>query len=258
MQKFTNFLSLLCAVILFHSCVSHQELINFNEGAAFPVAPEDIVGIPEIRIQPDDILSITVHLQFELSPDDKTPFPGQTGSNTSNNNAVEGYLVDKSGYITFPILGKVKLGGLSTTEAKATLAEGLQQYYKDPIVNVRFVNFKFTVFGEVAGPGTYTLAEEQVTILEALGTAGDLSTYANRANILIIREQNGKREYGHIDLHSRQLFLSPYFYLRPNDVIYVEPLKEKVNTVTDRVSKVLPWVSAGATFLNLIIILARN
>lgn len=261
MQKYIHYLCLLLLVGSFHSCVSHQELVNFNEGAAFPVTPEDIVGIPEIRIQPDDILSINVHLQFELSPEDKTPFAGQTGSSAAgggSSTADNGYLVDKTGYIDFPIIGRVKLGGLTTAEAKTAIAQGLLQYYKDPIVNVRFLNFKFTVFGEVMAPGTYSFPEEKITILEAIGTARDLTTYANRTNLLIIREVDGKREYGRIDLHSRQLFLSPYFYLRPNDIIYVEPLKEKVSTVSDRFNRVLPWVGIGTTLLNLLIIITRT
>lgn len=257
MQKIIHYLGILLLVVPFHSCVSHKELINFNEGAAFAVAPEDIIGIPEIRIQPDDILSITVHTLNSLTPEDVTPFGGQSQAASSPQMA-SGYLVDKDGYIDFPMIGSIKMSGLATPEAKDTLTQRLKEYLQNPVVNVRFLNFKFTVFGEVQAPGTYSLANEKITILEAIGTARDLTIYANRANVLIIREQNGKREYGHIDLHSRQLFLSPYFYLRPNDVIYVEPLKEKVNTVTDRVSKVLPWIGLGTTFLNLIVILARN
>lgn len=249
-------LLLLSTILLLQSCVSHKELINFNEGAEFPVAPEDIVGIPEIRIQPDDILSITVHTLNSLTPEDVSPFGGQSSSAVGAQ-APSGYLVDKNGYIDFPMIGHIKMAGLSTPEAKEAITQGLQQNFKNPVVNIRFLNFKFTIFGEVQAPGTYSLANEKITILEAIGTSGDLTTYANRTNLLIIRELDGKREYGRIDLHSRQLFLSPYFYLRPNDVIYVEPLKEKVNTVTDRVSKVLPWVSVGTTLLNLIIILTR-
>lgn len=257
MQKFTSsLLLLLSTILLLQSCVSHKELINFNEGAEFPVAPEDIVGIPEIRIQPDDILSITVHTLNSLTPEDVSPFGGQSSSAVGAQ-APSGYLVDKNGYIDFPMIGHIKMAGLSTPEAKEAITQGLQQNFKNPVVNIRFLNFKFTIFGEVQAPGTYSLANEKITILEAIGTSGDLTTYANRTNLLIIRELDGKREYGRIDLHSRQLFLSPYFYLRPNDVIYVEPLKEKVNTVTDRVSKVLPWVSVGTTLLNLIIILTR-
>jgi polysaccharide export outer membrane protein len=256
MQKFVFYLILVFTIALAYSCVSYKELVNFNEGPAFPPTPEAIAGIPEIRIQPDDILAIQVSLQFELSQTDRTPFPGQAGSNIASAN--DGYLVDKNGYIDFPIIGKVKLGGLTTADAKKQIALSLQQYYKDPIVNIRFVNFKFTVFGEVAAPGTYTIPEEQITILEAIGTARDLTTYANRTNILIIREQDGNREFGYINLRSRELFKSPYFYLRPNDVIYVEPLKEKVNTVQDRVNRVLPWVGLGTTLINLIIIITRN
>lgn len=260
MQTFISFASILLIALSFQSCISHQELVNFNEGEAFPSTPMDIASVPEIRIQADDILDIKVHLQYELTPEDKLPFNTTQGGVAagSNTSASQGYLVDKNGYIDLPIIGSVAVQGLTTTEAKAKIVQQLEQYYKNPVVNVRFVNFKFTIFGEVGAPGTYTFPEERITVLEAIGTAGDLTNYADRKEIQIIREQEGKREIGYINLRSRQIFASPYYYLRPNDVIYVRPIKQKVGTVTDQFSKVLPWVSIGVTFLNLIAILTRT
>ena len=259
MQQLINYVSLLAAIVLCHGCISHQELVNFNEGEAFPTSPTDIVGIPEIRIQSDDILDIQVHLQYELTPEDKLPFNNASGSGASGTSAATpGYVVDKNGTSDLPIIGSVQVAGLTTTEAKAKIVQQLEQYYKNPVVNVRFMNFKFTIFGEVGAPGTYTFPEERISILEAIGTAGDLLVYADRKDIQIIREQDGKRQIGYINLRSRQLFDSPYFYLRPNDVIYVRPIKQKIGTVSDQFTKTLPWISVGVTLLNLIAILTRT
>ena len=122
---------------------------------------------------------------------------------------------------------------------------------------MRWLNFKFTVLGEVSRPATYTLQERSVTVLEAVGLAGDLTNYGSRKNILVIREQDGKREFGRVDLQDRNVFASPYFYLNQNDVVYVEPLKQKTSVVSDQATEVLPWVSAGAILANIIILLFR-
>lgn len=252
-------LLILCSLFGLSACVSHQELVNFNEGQAFPVAPEIIAGIPELRIQPRDVLAISVQTLQGLNPADVAPFSTQSstaaGGGTNNNIS---YQVDSEGYIDFPMIGRIRLENMTVYEAKDTITAMLREDFKNPVVNVRFTSFKFTVLGEVTSKGTFTLPDERVSILDALGMAGDLTVYANRTNILIVREQNGLREYGTINLHDRQLFNSPYFYLRPNDFIYVEPLKEKVGTVSDQFTKVLPWLGAGTALLNLILILTRN
>ncbi|MBK7874132.1 MAG: polysaccharide biosynthesis/export family protein [Saprospiraceae bacterium] len=236
------------------ACVSHQELVNFNEGAAFPASPELITNIPELRIQKKDILAISVQTTLGLNPEDVAPFNLQGGNIPGNS---LNYQVDGNGNIEFPMVGQVHLEGLTLYEAKDTLTELLTRDFKAPVVNIRFTSFKFTILGEVSGPGTYTLPDDRVSILDALAF-GDMTSYADRYNIMIVREQNGQREYGNINIHDRQLFQSPYFYLRPNDFIYVHPLKEKVGTVSDQFTKVLPWIGLGTTLLNLIIILTRT
>ncbi len=251
-----NVPALLLAVLALSSCVKHRELVNFNQGPEFP-AQDAIGALPVLRIQPDDALYITVHT---LEPADAAPFnisPGQSANAMAGANAAN-YLVDDQGAIEMPVIGSVAVGGLTLAEARDTIRNRLLPYLKAPIVNIRFTQFRFTVLGEVKNPTTFTLAEERISILEALGMAGDLTNYANRNNILVIREENGQRSFGRIDVQARDVFRSPYFYLRPNDVIYIEPTKNKTGAVTDQFTKALPWIGAGTAFLNLVLILTRR
>lgn len=239
------------------SCVSHKQLVNFNEGPAFPMGAQPIPVVSDIRIQPDDLLEIGVYAE---NPVAVSPFTLQgVGARTKEENNVTGnnYLVDQQGDIEFPILGKMHLAGLTIEQARDSFKLKIGRYITNPIVNVRWLNFKFTVLGEVSRPATYTLPERSVTVLEAIGLAGDLTNYGNRDNILIIREQDGKREFGHINLRDRSVFSSPYFYLKQNDVLYVEPVKQKTSIVSDQAAKVLPWVSAGAIVANIFLLIFR-
>jgi len=239
------------------SCVQHKELLNFNEGPAFPSEAQPISVVADVRIQADDLLEIGIYAE---DPAAVAPFTLQgMGERSKEQNNVAGnhFLVDQAGDIEFPVLGKIHLSGLSVEQARDTFKLKLQRYINNPIVNVRWLNFKFTVLGEVSRPATYTLPERSVTVLEAVGLAGDLTNYGNRKNILVIREQDGKREFGRVDLQDRNVFASPYFYLKQNDVIYVEPRKQKTGVVSDQAAKVLPWVSAGAILANVVILLFR-
>jgi len=140
------------------------------------------------------------------------------------------YLVDADGNINFPVLGKLKVAGVTTQQLGDQITQQLTTYLVEPIVNVRLTNFKITVMGEVKLPGTYTVPNERITLIEALGLAGDLTIQAKRSPILLIREKNGKREFITVDLTNKALFNSPYYYLAQNDVLYVEPNKAKVNS----------------------------
>jgi polysaccharide export outer membrane protein len=252
------FYSLLASALSLASCVNHKQLVNFNEGPEFPTGAQPIPTLADVRIQPDDLLEIGVYAE---DPAAVAPFTLQgIGARTKEENNVAGnnYLVDRQGDIEFPVLGKIHLAGLKVEEARDTFKQKLARYISNPIVNVRWLNFKFTVLGEVNSPATYNLPENSVTVLEAVGLAGDLTIYGNRENLLIIREQDGRREFGRINLRDRAAFSSPYFYLKQNDVVYVEPLKQKTGLVGDQVTtKILPWVSAGAIVANVIILLVR-
>ncbi len=255
MQKHTV---LLASLLLLAGCVQHRELINFNEGAEFPAGPTAIPAPTPPTIQPDDLLDIRVFISGLDPVSAVAPFNlAGAASGPMINNAANGFLVDDKGFINYPGIGELPVAGITIEAARDTIKNRLRTYLNDPIVNIRFLNFRYTILGEVKSPNTYTAPSERVTILEAVGMAGDLTQYANRTNILVVREQNGQREFGRVNLHDRRIFMSPYFYLRQNDVIYVEPIPERVGTVSDRFVRVLPYISAGFTVINLIVILTQ-
>ncbi len=195
----------------------------------------------EVQIQPDDIIEIIVS---SINPEATAPFnqgnttpvvPGVSSSNinalvtTDNRNTgAAGYLVSKEGMIHFPVLGKMKVVGLTMSRLKDSLTLMLDPYLKNPIVNARLLNYKITVLGEVARPSSYTLQSERVSVVDAIGLAGDLTIYGQRENVLLIREENGERKFIRMNLKSSAIFQSPYYYLKQNDVLYVEPNKSKV------------------------------
>jgi polysaccharide biosynthesis/export protein len=152
------------------------------------------------------------------------------GSNISptvagSNAPVMGYLVERDGNIKLPYLDKVKAEGLSRMELENYITEKMKDYTKNPVVNVRFLNYRITVIGAVKVPGNFSIPTERVTVLEALGLAGDLTVFGKRDNVLVIREVNGERTFGRMNLGSKALFNSPYYYLKTNDIVYVEPSK---------------------------------
>ncbi len=179
------------------------------------------------KICPDDRLSITV---TAWDPTVVTPFNPPVYAYAKEGEEkvqpaeqLQTYLVDKEGNIIFPVLGKVHLAGLSKQEANETLRKEIENYVKDVNVNVQIVNYKVTMMGEIARPGAVTVSNDRLTILEAIGRVGDCTINANRTNVLVIRDNNGQKEFGRIDLTNPSVFSSPYYYLRQNDVVYVEP-----------------------------------
>lgn len=158
------------------------------------------------------------------------------------------YLVDSNGMIDYPVLGKIKIGGLSKNQAIIHLQDLLKEHIKDAIVNIRILNFKLTVLGEVNRPGSFTIPSERITLLEALGQAGDLSIYGSRKNILILRENNGTTTTQRIDITKSDFINSEWYYLRQNDVVYVEPNKTRINS-----SAVGPNLTIGISALSLLV-----
>ena len=184
-------------------------------------------------ITPDDVLAISVGsvdpasvAAFNLPPVTYIE-PGEKEIRTTP--SLQTYLVDSEGYINFPVLGKIKIGGMTKKEAISYLEQRISEYVKDPIVSIQFMNYKIAVLGEVAKPGQYIMTNERVSIFDAIGMAGDLTINGNRTNVLLIRDNNGTIETHRFNLTSSQLFESPYYYLRQNDVVYVEPNKARQN-----------------------------
>lgn len=182
----------------------------------------------EPTLQPDDLLSIIVSTESEeIAAPFNLPY---IQSNDSDNRGLKTYLIDNAGYIDFPVIGKIKLGGLTRTEANIKMVAAVSEYVQKPIINLSIVNFKVSVLGEVNKPGSYNMVGERITFLEALSLAGDLGIYGKRDNILIIREKDGKKTYNRVDITKPDFLNSPFYYLSQNDVIYVEPNKTKVNS----------------------------
>ncbi len=246
----------------FSACVPHHRLVNFEKETSKGDLQTQFLQEPqELRIQSDDILAIRV---YSLEPDAAKPF------NISVNDAFRedasggdelvagaGYLVDNEGYIEFPVLGKVKVAGLTRKGVKDTLKTMLSNYLVDPVVEVRFLNMHVSVLGEVNVPGIYTFPDEQFTVLEAISLAGDLTDYADRERIMVIRESNDIREFGRIDLSTARSFESPYFYLLQNDVVYVPPYKGKGGSIDNTASRIImlssPFISLATAILVIVL-----
>lgn len=253
--------SYLILLLLLSSCVTHEDLLNFTQGEEFPTVPKSIQNLPQLSIQPDDLLSIRIKA---LDPAAAVPF-NIDSENMGNMNMgggagtrpLIGYLVDRQGTIDLPILGKIEVIGKTTDEVRQIIADKLKPYLQEPVVAVRFLNFRITVLGEVGRPGSFSVANERITILDILGLAGDITPYGNRTNILVIREENGQRKFGQLNLQERDIFGSPYFYLRQNDVIYVEPLEVRTASIRDQSQRILPWLSAITALTTLALTLSN-
>ena len=232
-----RFLLLLFLVIL-NSCATKKDLVYFSD---INTASKDIVVFTERKIQTNDILNILVSANSAELAASYNQVP-----NMPNNPNNVGYLVNVEGYITMPILGKIKAKDLTLSELEKYLYDLIVkgQHLTQTTVVAKLINAKFTVLGEVQNPGTYTFSEQNISLLQALGYAGDLSIYGVRKNILIIREEDGIKNYATIDLTSKEWFKSPYYYVKPNDVIYVNPNATKV--------KSSGYVGSLATFLSII------
>jgi polysaccharide export outer membrane protein len=216
-------------------------------------------------IQPDDILQVSIQtldpsataLLNQQNTASWPVSPGNTGpaNNTGNTGVVAGYLVDKDGYVMLPLIGKVMVKDKTTGEVRDIIRTKAAEFYKDPVVNVRFANFKVTVLGEVTRPSTYIMPNEKITLLDAIGAAGDLTIYGKRENVLLIRDNDGKKEFVRFNLNDSKIFSSPYFYLHQGDVVYVEPNKSKVAS-TDMAQ--VKRLSIMATALTLLIVVASR
>lgn len=220
LKKITYIISI---IITLTSCVSNKRIAYLQNNV---IDQDKISNVYKTVFKPDDLLQITI------SSDDiesVRPFnlPSVVFSSTTNTAVGQPrllpYLIDKGGYIDFPILGKLKIGGLTRQQVIDLLINKLSPgYIKRPNINIRITNFKINILGDVARPGTYTIPNERVTILDALSLAGDLNISGKRENVLVIREEGTfKKEY-RIDLRSKKMYTSPVFYLQQNDNIYVE------------------------------------
>lgn len=220
---------------------------------------EKISNKIEPTIQPDDLLSISVSsLNSEANVLFNNGVIQSIGSanNTSTGKINEGYLVDKGGNINFPVLGSIRLAGLTKEQATDKMTTEIKNHVKNPIVNIKFLNFRITVIGEVNRPSTFTVPTERINLIEAIGLAGDMSVYGKRENVLLIREKDGIRTTARVNLNDKAVLNSPYFYLQQNDVLYIEPAKIKTLQGSSSIFY-LQLVSASISIISLFVIFLK-
>ena len=254
------------SLTLFSACTSSKEVLYLQDIDRYK--EEKLLEEHEAVIQKDDLLAIVVSSRNpELAlPFNKPLLTYQLGATDIGGIGIQrtlGYLVDSNGDIDFPILGKVHVKGLTRRGLEILLKEQIiaGDYIKEPILTVQFLNFRISVMGEVRSPGDYTISSERITLLEALSLAGDLTIYGKRNRVAVIREEDGKRTFLYHDLRSSNLFKSPYYYLRQNDVVYVEPNKARIGeSEINQNNSVGVWLSSVSLIASIIsiIINARN
>ena len=222
---------LVACLFVFASCEPRRNLVYFSEGNTSRGA----ASIPmEVKIQPDDILKVSVNT---LS----------TESNVLFNPTVNetGYKVDRTGNITFPVIGLIKVEGLTLEQAQLKLSKEIEKYAKSPNVLVQFLNFKVTVIGEVNKPNSFSITNDRINLLEALGLAGDMTVYGKRENVLVIRQNGNERTMARINMNNRDVINSPYFNLKQNDIVYVEPDRAKAASISAN-SRYVPIIIGAA------------
>lgn len=235
---------------LFASCASPKRSIYFytNDKESQKTEIVESQPRPELVVDVDDIVAITVSSGDAITladplgifKDGGVPYniTAQTGGGV-----VRGYLVNANGEIEFPLIGQVKIAGLTPTEIKSLMAQKLVKYVKPPIgIEVRLLNYKINMLGEVGRVGPILAPNHKINILEAITAAGDIPPTGRKDKVLIIREKNGKQEFGHINLNSKAMFTSPYYYLQKNDIVYVEPNRLKRQQNNEFLQFYLPTV----------------
>lgn len=262
-MKKIYFIVVLIVCVVLTGCVSQKDVAYFyhvNSGSADSINSK-FYSAHEARICSGDMLSITV---TGLDPLAVAPFnlplvsyatPGSDQLYSAP--TLQSYLVDIKGNIDFPVLGQINLVGLTKSEAIKLISAKLNPYLKNAIVTIQFLNYKITVLGEVLRPGQYSINNERVTVLDALGLAGDMTIYGKRNNVLITRENNGKLEFVRLNLNTDEVFKSPYFYLQQNDVIYVEPNKVK-SIASQNISLYLSAISTLVTTVAVIFSITKK
>ena len=218
---------LLGLTALLVSCSAPKEVLYLQDITS--LKEEVIDKNYEVIIHKDDLLAILVNSKDPELAFNMPLVTYQIGAQTTAQQRLLGYLVDQNGDIDFPILGKLHVEGLTRMQVTELIKQKLMEedLIKDPIVTVQFLNFKVSVMGEVARPGTFDISGDRITLLEALSMAGDLTIYGRRDRVAVIREKDGKRRILYHDLRSSDIFQSPCYYLQQNDIVYVEPNKAK-------------------------------
>ncbi|MCE7994797.1 MAG: polysaccharide export protein [Roseivirga sp.] len=249
----------LLLLLLAFSCSTPGDFVYLQNAAEEGQHERMDLKNPEFRglkVKVDDILAIQIN-----SVDSRASQPYNiTGSLNQTNQPITNFLVDADGNIDYPGIGKLEVTGLTVREIKEKLGDKIKSYLVDAVINVRILNFKITVLGEVKLPSVYPQVDEQVSVLDAIGMAGDLTDYADRENILLIRQQDGKQQIIPFSLITKDILESPDFYLQQNDVIYAPPRKEKTKYArSEPVGRiVLPALGVVTALVSLVIVATNN
>lgn len=235
-----KFLFILCAAWLLASCAAQQRVHyvqDLNAGTS-----EKIASTYQIKLKPLDRITVVVNSQ---RPELAAPFNTSTSFNSLTGIPIDGMnitstttgamqirTIDEHGMLEMPIIGSIYCTGKTRSELATEIANMIVEggHLSDPTVNIQFADMKVSVLGEVARPGRYDIETDRISLLDAISLAGDLTVYGQRNDVLVIREENGKRTYTELDLTSKDIFSSPCFYLQQNDVVYVRPNKYKAQT----------------------------
>ena len=229
MNSIKYFALVLGVILCFVSCASKKDVVYF-QGIDLKTTAANKDYSPVLKA--DDLLSITVSsIDIESAIPFNLPVASinTNGLNSTGNPQLQSYLIASDGTIEYPQLGSLHLAGLTRREAVAYIKTLLAPYLQEPTVTLQLLNFKITILGEVKKPGSYSIKNERITIVEALGLSGDMTLWGTRTNVLVIRENEAGKSYERIDLTSTAMFDSPVYYLQQNDVVYIEPNKPKIN-----------------------------
>ncbi len=241
-------------ICLLTSCASKQDVVYFQNAGTFETLVEKNNFIPKFKV--DDLVSIHVST---LDNEASVPFNLFRGAQEGGITPQQvDYLIDGQGEIDFPVVGKLKIAGLSPEETRVLLRDRLSEYLKDPIINIRLRNFSVTVLGEVRNPGTYPVIGEKITILEALGLAGDMTIKGERENVMVIRDFDGTKVYTRIDLTDKDALSSPVYYLTQNDVVYVEPNRSAITSSALDNRATIAVSIASILITSTVLIITRN
>ncbi len=261
-----RFLTFLLGIVLFTSCNTSKEILYFQDIVVNQ--PEVIEGARDITVQPKDQISIMVSSKdpqlaalFNLTRVQYRAGSTSLGAGSSSGE-ISGYTLDDKGNIDFPVIGTLHIAGMTKSQIAALVKKRLMEenLVNDPVVTVEFMNLYFSVLGEVKTPGKYAITKDQITLLEAISMAGDLSIYGKRDAIFVIREENGERVTHWVDIRSKDLFNSPVYYLKQNDVVYVQPNKVRAGQSSineNSVKSVALWISIGSFLSSLGVLLFK-
>jgi len=254
-MKFNSLIILLAVSVFLFSCTTQKKIPYYLENANDTSGKGEVI-IPDLRIQKNDLLSINVY-SLSTKPEVSDAIynlPAGSGSGQTG-----GFLVDAFGNIEYPRLGTIHAEGLTKQELSAEIIKRLTQpveLLQGPSVIIRFLSFKITLLGQVGREGVISVPGERINILEAIGLAGGITEYGKKNNLKVIRENNGKREIGFIDLTSKDIFQSPYFNLMQNDIVLVEPTKQKASqaeqaVLAQRITFALSLITSAAFIYNI-------